>query len=301
MKNFICFISIALLPLVSCNKSSDDQSPDKKEESIKISGSDSEKALIRLMAKRFNPDAKILIEGGGSGIGIKQLIRGEVHVANSSREMSQAEVDSARSNGIEPFSVIIAMDALAIITSEKVGVDSLSTIQIKQILSGEIQNWKDLGGKDLPITIYGRDHHSGTHKYVKDLFLGSADFPSNTKIAKTNQEIIEKVKGDSSAVGYVGVAFVKNEFNKIRKGIRAVNVYIEGEDRAYSPLEDQKVMDGSYPFVRPLFQFFNGIPEGSLKSFVEFELSPQGQEIVFQYGYFPVPPELNENTTLAGN
>lgn len=291
----ICLI----FTLFSCSKKEDSTNSEESVKEIKISGSDSEKALIKLLSKRFESDTKISIEGGGSGIGIRQLIQGEVDVANSSREMTLSEIDSARSKGIEPFPVIIAMDALAIITHSEVGVKRLSTIQIKQIFSGEIQNWKELGGKDLPITIYGRNQNSGTYKYVKDLFIGEENFPDNCKIVESNGAIVEAVKKDSTGIGYVGVAFAKNEFNSMKKGLWVMNIYIDGENRAYSPLEDQRVMDGSYPFIRPLFQYFNGKPKGQLKDFLDFELSEEGQEMVFQFGYFPVPPELNENYQLA--
>ncbi|MCB0477531.1 MAG: PstS family phosphate ABC transporter substrate-binding protein [Crocinitomicaceae bacterium] len=294
MKRKTIYVSFALLTFMSCQKNdSKTEIEDEPKSTFLISGSDSEKAMIQLMVKRFESNHNIQVEGGGSRIGIGKLLRGEAHVANSSRSISLVEARNAKSAGVKPYSVIIAMDALAFITNAKNGVDSLSTIQIKKILSGEITNWKEVGGKNLPITIYGRDKNSGTHQYVKDLFLGEDDFPANTKIASSNKDVVDIVTEDSTSFGYVGVAFVKNEFNKVRKGIKAQNVYIEGEMRAYSPLEDQKVMNGLYPFVRPLYQYFNGKPTGELAKFLKFELSDEGQQIVFQYGYFPVSEELN--------
>ncbi|MEZ4937437.1 MAG: PstS family phosphate ABC transporter substrate-binding protein [Crocinitomicaceae bacterium] len=293
MKRTVIYASIAFLTLSACQKNLSESANERETlKPIKVSGSDSEKALIQLMVKRFESNYDIQVEGGGSRIGIGKLLRGEAHIANSSRSMSAVEERNAKSAGVNPYSVIIAMDALAFITNAKNGVDSLSTIQIKKILSGEITNWKEVGGKNLPITIYGRDKNSGTHQYVKDLFLGEEDFPANTKIVISNKDIVDIVTEDSTSIGYVGVAFVKNEFNKVRKGIKAQNVFIEGEKRAYSPLEDQKVLDGSYPFVRPLYQYFNGKPTGELAKFVEFELSDEGQQLVFQYGYFPVSEDL---------
>jgi len=119
---------------------------------------------------------------------------------------------------------MFSVDALAIITNSKLGIDSLSTDQLSLILSGEITNWKVLGGPDLPIVIYGRDSTSGTYSYLKDKFI-KAPYSATMKHMHGNAEIVTEVKNNLGAIGYAGVGYLMDENGKPNGNICYANLY----------------------------------------------------------------------------
>lgn len=291
MKNIIGILTISLL-LAACRKSSE------KTDNYIIKGSDSELELIRILATKFeeeHPKTSLSISGGGSAYGLQELIKGTVDAANSSRIITQEELALAQEKGINPVPIIVATDAVAIITNPKLKMDSLSVFQVRDILSGTITNWNEIGGPDQPITVYGRDHSSGTREFLKKTVLKS-NFATNSKELKTSKEVIESVKKDIGGIGYVSVGTLMGENHKPNGEVWATYLYLE-DNQAVSPYEFKSVESGDYPLKRPLFQYFNGWPTGDLLKYVEFELSEKGQAIIRENGYFPIThfhEQLNE-------
>jgi phosphate transport system substrate-binding protein len=113
----------------------------------------------------------------------------------------------------------------------------------------------------------------------RDYSQGKLNLPGNA-------QIVEAVRTDESGIGYAAIGFVRDA-----AGIRAVSLAEAGESVFINPLDDEKVLAGLYPLTRPLYQFLNGVPEGALRQFIEFELSPAGQEIVARKGFLPVTSE----------
>jgi len=276
--------SILLCLFISCETTSESS-----RDIISIKGSDTEFELVTSLATAFSEKENIVIEveGEGSTVGLDLLINGEIDVANSSREMTDDEFAQANNNGIEPIQAIIAMDAIAFITHPTLGIDSLSIIQVQKILSGEIKNWKELGGEDLPIRLYGRNENSGTYKFIESRFVFQEGFRSDAKALESNRAIIEAVKADPAGIGYVGAGFIMNSEGKPLADIWAMYLYTDG-DHAYSPYQATAVINGDYPLIRPLYQYFNGKPQGDLEKFLKFELSEEGQQIIRDNGFFPI-------------
>lgn len=262
----------------------------KEELPIKFNGSDTEFLLVQDLCNSFaeNSQMKFDIAGDGTQKGIELFITGQVDVANCSRKMNEYEIRMAYENNIKPTQVIIALDAIAFVAHPKNPVDSLSTLQIKSILSGEINNWKQLGGPDRPINFYGRTNSSGTYQFLQDRFVHNEGFAKGFAEFETNKEIAEAVQKDTFGLGYVGAGFLTDDNGKPNSEIWAMYLYTEGENAAYSPYEYQAVMSGDYPLVRPLYQYYNGIPTDKLMNFLQFELSFEGQEIVKAHGFFPI-------------
>ncbi|MGZ5190566.1 MAG: phosphate ABC transporter substrate-binding protein [Flavisolibacter sp.] len=268
---------------------------------IIIKGSDTELPMVRDLARAFRDerlDVTIDITGGGSGLGIEALINGETDIANSSREMRPVEILRAKKNGVNPVQIMFSVDALAIITNSKLGVDSLSTEQLMQIFSGEITNWKALGGPDRSIVIYGRDSLSGTYAYLKDKFI-KAPYSAAMKEMHGNAEIVGAVQKDLSGIGYAGVGFLMDSNGKPNGSIWAMPVYLKGS-RAYSPYEVAAVKKGDYVLTRPLYQYINGKPSNQIYDFIMSELTLRGQDIIKVHGYFPINDYQAEINKLNG-
>jgi len=258
---------------------------------IVIKGSESEFNLIIFFSstyKKLHPDINFDITGGGSGKGIEALLKNETHIANSSRSITDGELKEADRNNLNIASYIIAGDAVAIITHRAVGVDSLSLNQLKSIFDGSVKNWKEVGGLDLPIVIFGRDNHSGTYHYLLDRFH-LTNFPSGTSAFSYNYQIINQVETQKGAIGYVSLGAITDLRGKPYHGVWTVNMYIEG-GRACSPFDIQAVKYGDYPLTRPLYQYVKKEVNSTVLDFIKFELRPEQQLNLEKHGYFPISP-----------
>lgn len=263
----------------------------KAQDMLQIKGSDTLINLVQRLAEEYmekNPEKYIAVTGGGSGTGIAALINGKCDIANASRLMKSKEVTQANDRGIDAKRVVIAVDGLSVITNAGNSVDKLTMDEIGKIFRGEITNWRDVGGGDLPITLYGRQSNSGTFVFFMDAVL-KGDYSQKMNRMNGNAQIVEAVRQDTSGIGYVGVGYVKEA-----PGINVVKVASRAGADYASPLNSNDVKSGKYPIARPLNQYVNGSPKGPTRDFISFELSPEGQRIVEQEGFFPIPDEYRE-------
>lgn len=258
-------------------------------EKISVKGSDTEVNLVLQLAETYmnkHELVSIAVTGGGSGAGISALINGKTDIANSSRAMSSEELKMARENGHTPTPVIFALDAIALITHPSLGIDSLSIEQIGDIFRGDITNWKAVGGPDRSISLYGRQSNSGTFIYFRNEVVAD-DYSSNMMQMNGTAQIIESIKSDKSAIGYVGVGYLIGKSGKPTTDVWALQIYND-VFTACSPYELERVRYGDYILTRPLIQYVDGEPEGELKKFLQFELSDSGQQIIGTNGYIPI-------------
>ena len=268
-----------------------------KEENLsgfyEIKGSDSEVNLVQATVEAYavnNDNAEFSVTGGGSGTGIAALINGETDIANSSRPMTDDEIAQAQANGIEPVPVVFSMDGLAIILHEDNPVETLTVEQVGKIFAGEITNWSEVGGVDNEISMYGRQSNSGTYVFFMDRVI-QGDYSPAMQNMNGNSQIVEGVRADATGIGYVAIGYVGGA-----SGIKAVPVADAEAGPFISPTETEKVKAGEYVLTRPLYQYFNGVPTGALRSYVDFELSTDGQALVEAEGFLPVTPTfMQEN------
>lgn len=252
---------------------------------IKIKGSDTEVNLSVLLAEQFhekNDEILVSISGGGSGLGLASLLNGNADIANSSRSISNTELDLFEQKNIKIDSFVFAQDAIAFVVSSNLPIDSISTENIANILKGELTNWTSLTNTDVPITIYGRQSNSGTYDYVKHIL--KIHFSPYAKQMNGNAQIIEAIKVDDSGIGYVSAGYVVNG-NAI--GLKILTVY-KGNSKAISPLDTKAIASGEYFFQRPLFQYYKKSDYQKIKPFLDFEKSEMGAKIIQQSGYYPV-------------
>ncbi len=259
-------------------------------ENVFIKGSDTEVNLALALAETYmaaDPNISIAVTGGGSGAGIAALINNKTSIANSSRPMKEAEIDLANNRGIKPIASVFAMDALALIVHEDLPVNALSVEQIGAIFRGKIQNWRELGGPDMKISMYGRQSNSGTYVYFRDSIL-HAEYSQDVKQMNGTAQIVEGIKNDPAGIGYVGVGYVVKKDGSITPNIKVLSVKKDAHNQAFVPTKAENITNGDYPIVRPLFQYTDGRPDGKLRDFMLFCLSDAGQAIVKQTGYYPV-------------
>lgn len=280
MKKLTMTLVIGLAMMVSSTASA--------QEMLQIKGSDTLINLVQRLAEVYmeeNPGKYIAVTGGGSGTGIAALINEKCDIANASRLMKSKEISMAQDRKVTPKRVVIAMDGLSVIANENNPVTKLTIDQIGAIFRGDIKNWKDVGGADAPITMYGRQSNSGTFVFFQDFVL-KGDYSQKMKRMNGNAQIVEGIRKDQNGIGYVGVGYLKDA-----RGLSVMSVAAGlGEDYA-SPLNAADVKSGKYPIVRPLNQYVDGNPSSAVAEFLTFELGERGQEIVKEEGFFPIPAE----------
>ena len=267
------------------------------EDMLQIKGSDTLINLVQKLAEEYmteNPGAYIAVTGGGSGTGIAALINSKCDIANASRLMKSKEIAQASEGGVDVKRVVIAMDGLSVITNPSNPIDKLTLDEIGKIFRGEVANWKEVGGNDVPITLYGRQSNSGTFVFFRDAVL-KGDYSQKMNRMNGNAQIVEAAKQDISGIGYVGVGYVKDA-----TGLTILKVAAKAGGTYASPLNSEDVKSGKYPISRPLNQYINGSPKGAVKAFLEYEISATGQKIVEEEGFFPIPGEYEEFNTKAG-
>ena len=270
---------------------------------IQIKGSDTLINLVQRLAEVYmekNPNTAIAVTGGGSGVGIATLIANRIQIADASREMRDKEMDAAKKNGVVPYKIVIGIDGLSVTVNGSNAIKSLTVDQIGAIFRGEITNWKDVGGPDRTISLYGRQANSGTYDFFQEYVLGNRNYFPKMKQMNGNAQIVESIINDKAGIGYVGIGYVVDDSGNVRKGLRVLDVAMDAGSKPVTPLNAENVKSGKYPISRPLVQYTNGKPKGTVKEFIAFELNPEGQKIVEEMSFYPVSGAYLEQNKKAG-
>jgi len=264
---------------------------------IQVKGSDTEVNLVQRLAESFmkkNPGYSIAVTGGGSGVGIAAIINKTTDLANASRPMKDSEIAQAKANGVKPIGVVFAVDGLSVIVNPKNTVKSLTMDQIGQIYRGELTNWKQVGGPDVPITLYGRQPNSGTFVFFREAVV-RGDYSNKMNQMNGNAQILEAVKKDAGGIGYVGIGYVVDDAGKTDPGIHVLEVAKDSNSKPASPLKMENILSGAYPLTRPLYQYFDGNNRAKVEAFIKFELSPEGVAIIKKDGFYPLTDQWKKH------
>ncbi len=220
------------------------------------------------------------VTGGGSGTGIAALINGTTNICSSSRPIKKDEVAQLESKfGYKGLEIRVAMDGLAIYVHKSNPVKQLTMAQVRDIYTGKLTNWKQLGGNDKPILLYSRENNSGTYEFFKEHVLNKQDFAASAQHMAGTAALINAVSKDVNAIGFGGAAYAKN--------VKALPIAKDASSKAVSPAA-ATIHDGSYPISRFLYFYLNQKPAGSVKKFIDWVISPAGQKVVTEVGYYPI-------------
>lgn len=234
------------------------------------------------------PEVSVEVAGGGSGVGIAALIDGTVQMANSSRPMKEAEREKVRaSRGVDPVQIITGYDALAVFVHADNPVASLTLAQLEAIYAehGQARRWSDLGVRNAAcprdtIIRISRQSSSGTYDFFREVALQKHDFKLGTLELNGSKEVVELVAHTPCAIGYSGMGYA----------IEGVKMLPVAKDDASTPVAPtpRSALDRSYPIARPLYVYVAGQPDGEMKRYMDWILSPDGQRIVSAVGYVPL-------------
>jgi phosphate transport system substrate-binding protein len=278
---------VLVAPLIAsgCSTGSGASGADGRE--ITLRGSDTLSPLATKWAESYK-DADIAASGGGTGVGIKALIDGQVDIATASDEMNAEQREEAKTKtGKDPVEYTVAKDALAIYVHKDNPIKSISLDQLAEIYGdgGMIEKWSDLD-PSLPnetITRVGRQNSSGTYKYFHEKVVGKKRrYKDGTLERNGSADVVRTVGATPGAIGYSGMAFVD-------PGVKKIPVSKKNGETPVEATIDH-ALDGSYPLARALYLYTLGKPEGAIKKFVDWTLSPPGQLCVQDAQFVPIGP-----------
>ncbi len=257
---------------------------------ITVKGSDTLVILAQKWAENYmakNPGTKIQVTGGGSGIGFAALQNKSTDLANASRKIKAKEIaECVKAFGKRPTEYKVALDGLSVYVAEGNPVKELSVDQLEGIFTGEIKNWKQLGGKDAPITVYSRENSSGTYEFFKESVLKGKDFVASAQTMPGTAAVLQAVIKDANGIGYGGAAY--------GQGSRALNIKATEASAAVDPTEEN-VLKGTYPIWRYLYVYVNpSLDKGEIEAYLTWIRSDEGQKVVKDVGYFPLPKNLRD-------
>lgn len=239
--------------------------------SLDIAGGTAHIPVMKGAAKNImsaNPDIRITVAGGGSGVGVQKVGEGLVGIGNTGRALKDTEIEKY---GLKSFP--FAIDGVAIVVNNANGVAALSKAQLKAIYAGTIKNWKELGGADAPISLYVREDGSGTRETFEERALDKGTATQSANVVNSNGAMKTAVAQDKNAIGYVGIGHLDTTL----KG-----VVLDGMVPS-----QQNASDGTYKITRLLYMNTKGAPTGLTEKFIEYIYSPEGAAIISASGYIP--------------
>lgn len=264
----------------------------KKPETIKVVGSETMHSSMNILGNEFqkkNSSYIITVSGGGSEEGLNSLRKGVADLAAVSREVSLEELNSLGEN---VKTLLIAYDGAAIVVNPSNPITNINLEKAHLVFSGKINNWKELGGDDLPIQLVIRNDHSGTAKYFKEHVLHKKDlgqeefeknrnleFPNSAKEVKDNIEMGNFIKENRGAIGFMGMGSVKENLSKVK----TLHYARKKEDFVEPTIKN--VLDRKYRLSRGLYLLYAEKSEPKIGSFLNFILSEEGQKSILNSGY----------------
>lgn len=275
MKKFIAIVCSALiitLIAVGCAKgvaSKESQNEESLTGTISLAGSTSMEKLCEAMSESFMADNQgitVTVEYVGSGAGIESLSKGSVDIGNSSRNLKPEEL----SNGC--VENVVALDGIAVIVDKNNGVTDISSENLKKLYTGEIKNWKELGGADEAVVVIGREAGSGTRDAFEEL-LELKDKCDYAQQLDSTGAVFAKVASTPGSIGYVSLDVVDDS---------VVSVSIDSVEA-----NEQNILAGKYLLSRPFVMATKGDVSSQnelVQKWFEYVNSEKGKEIIKKVG-----------------
>ena len=266
--------------MMGCGNSSNDISENETlSGNLTISGSSALLPLMEQSIETFQekyPDIQINAQAGGSGTGITQVLNKTVDIGNSD-VFAEEKLDADQAKELVDHKVVV--QGFGLVVSKDLGIDSLTKEQIKGIFSGQIRNWKQVGGPDKDIFLIHRTSGSGTRAtFEKTVLDGDKNLENDTLGATqdSNGAVLTAMKQNDGAISYVALAYMKTEDAKNALSI----VKIDG----VSP-DEEHITDGSYPFWSWGHMYTNGEPNQVAGAFIEHITSEENAESIQNLGF----------------
>ncbi|WP_452225058.1 phosphate ABC transporter substrate-binding protein [Lacinutrix chionoecetis] len=273
MKNIILHCVLALC-IFSCSQP--------KTNSVRVAGSTTVLPVVSVAAESYmavHPNSKIIVNAGGSGVGVNQVGSQQIEIGMLSRDITQKEIDQYPQTSFKVH--VIGKDAVVPVVSSEIynaGITSLTLEQIAKIYKGEISNWKTLNGPDKEILVIDKEASRGTRHVFMEIVLGDKEAVAagaDLVLGANNEEQTALVQSDA-ALGILSNAWLNDD-------VKGIAIILPNGEIIEPTLEN--IINNKFPITRDLVLITNGEPTGETKAFIEFIKGPEGQKIVIKNGY----------------
>ncbi len=253
-------------------------------QTLTVKGSDTMVQLAQAWAEEFmkqHPDIQVSVTGGGSNTGLAALMNKGTDICNSSRPIKDEEKDQAAKKGIDVQEFVVARDALSVIVNLSNPISELTRDQLKDIYTGKVTDWSQVGGTPGRIVLNSRETSSGTYVFFQEHVLGKGvPFADNAMLQPATSQIVQTVAQDKGGIGYVGLGYVTDKVKAIKLKADAASPAVEGTV--------DNVMNGSYPLARPLFEYTAGAPSAVAQKWLDWVRGEGGQAVVKRLDFVPI-------------
>jgi phosphate transport system substrate-binding protein len=265
LRIFFLVLCLSQILLSGCNR---------ERAGVSVVGSTSVQPFAEALAEEFmasHSAEKVFIQGGGSTAGIQAVLTGAAQVGMSSRKLEESEKTL--------IAVPIIYDAIAVIVHRTNPLENLSMDQIRNIYAGKITRWKEVGGRDRAITVVTREEGSGTRETFQNLVMGkNVEISLGALVQDSNGAIRQVVSDDPNAIGFISLGLVNERVKALK--MDGIEVTVEN------------VRARRYRIVRPFLFVFKSSPQGVAKDFLDYALSPKGQELLMREGLVSMGQDL---------
>jgi phosphate transport system substrate-binding protein len=239
-----------------------------KQASVTLAGSTAFQPFAEKLAEDFmaqKSGVNVTVQGGGSAVGINAANTGAAQIG-------MADLVTLPPEAADLKSFVVARDGIALVVNPANPVNALASEQIRSIFDGTIKNWKEVGGKDAPVTVVSREAGSGTRSSFETIARVTA-LTNQAIIQDSNGTVRETVANDANAVGYVSHGLLNEKIKAL---------VVDGE-----ACTTEGIKSGKYALVRPIFLLTKGEPSGGTKAFIDYALSAEGQKTLEDNGLVP--------------
>jgi phosphate transport system substrate-binding protein len=260
-KNIYLLVSLLVIGLLmgGCGKG---------KTSITLAGSTAFQPFAEKLADQYmlsHPTVNLTVQGGGSEVGIQSANSGAAQIG-----MADLVILPPEANAL--IATVVAKDGIAIVVNPKNQITKLTTDQVRDIFNGKITNWKDVGGIDASITVVSREAGSGTRSSFEQI-VKNITLKKDALIQDSNGTIRETVANDGNSIGYLSHGLVNDKIKPLK--VDEVECTID------------QIVAGNYKLVRPIYLLVKGTMEGEIKNFIDYILSPEGQQTIKKNGLLP--------------
>jgi phosphate transport system substrate-binding protein len=278
-QRLLLFLFCGLL-LAGCSRS---------HKAIQIKGSDTMVNLAQAWVEEYmgeKPELAIAVTGGGSGTGIAAIISGTTDIALASREMKKKEIKMAEDRGVFPKEHHVASDGIVVAVHPSNPLNKITVQQLSDIFTGQVKNWRQLGGPNRRIVALSRERNSGTHVFFLEeiVKLGKKgnqnEFHPTILMMPSSQAIIEEIDSNPAAIGYIGLGYLTAKEKALAVGRTTAGPYVLPNVKT--------VRSSAYPISRSMHFYTNGTPSGEVADFIKYVFSPAGQRMVLKMDFVPV-------------
>lgn len=244
---------------------------------LRLTGSSTVTPLITEFAEQYqikNPNIDFKIQTGGSNQGIEDVRTGANDIGMVSRSLKEDE------QTLQVFT--IAQDGIALLLHQSNPVSELSPQQIVDLYTGKINNWQQVGGDDMPITVLNKTPNHATLGLFTEYFDLTPAAIQSDQLVGDNEDMLKTVRETPSAIGYVSIGAAEYQ---IVHGLPLKLLPLEGV-----PATIENVSSGDFPLARPLNLITQTTPRGLQKDFIDFALSPDVENIIKRQAFVPANP-----------